>query len=409
MLEYANTVGSEPSRAYNKTIAISLYQQPLTPSQQYIMSQSSLIPEQPLVISPSLAATIGLEEAVLLQQLSALIQHRTTMSVQGFQWMEIDRPYLEKAFPFWSAVDLHRVSKSLADKGIILIDSPPLHSTESLKFAINEKQEVVAPDLTSEKPIKSTGANLISSHWSPSEEMLQLLTLNHQVSREFSLGQLEDFVLYWRERSEVSHAWENKFRQHILSRWRHQQQQEAEQQVLPTENTISQAWRPSEDALEILLRNAVNRQFIDDAVPEFILYWRERGENTSTWNSKFIAHIRRQWARFTSSLEHDTEPHRIADSWHPTEDVYDILHLANIDAKFAQGLVSEFVLFWKDSNQAHSSWNTKYLQHVKYHWAKRHQLVDQNGKPNAGQQRHRTGSTRARSLAEDLTDRSWAG
>jgi hypothetical protein len=37
---------------------------------------SSLLPEKPLVISPSLAATIGLEEAVLLAVLHELFVHR---------------------------------------------------------------------------------------------------------------------------------------------------------------------------------------------------------------------------------------------------------------------------------------------------------------------------------------------
>lgn len=383
------------------------------------MSRSSLIPEHPLVISPSLAETIGLEEAVLLQKLSEIIEQRSAMEVQGYKWLEVERSYLEKVLPFWSSIDLHRISKSLVDKGIILVDSPPLHSADSLKFAINEKADNAVshspPPVPSVASPSPSGASLMSSQWSPSEDMLTLLTMNHQVPKAFSLEQLEDFICYWQERNVISHAWENKFRQHVLSRWRNQQQHQAERQFSGQQQPIDQSWRPSEDAMEILLRSEVNREFIDDAIPEFVLYWRERGENTSTWNSKFIAHIRRQWARYTSTLEHDTEPRRIENNWRPNEDVYDILILANIDAQFATELIPEFILFWKDNNQAHSSWNTKFLQHVKYHWAKRHQLKQQglqpgqdSGTANAGQQRHRTGSTRARSLTEDYSDRSWA-
>ena len=377
------------------------------------MNQPSLVPEHPLVISPSLAATIGLEEAVLLKKLSELVEHRSTIAIQGYKWLEIERSYLEKALPFWSPIDLHRVSKSLVDKGVILIDSPPLHTAIAMKFAINEKSINTSSDQPTALPSNitdssSSGANLISTQWSPSEDLLALLTMNHQVPKEFSLRQLEDFVYYWRERNEISHAWENKFRQHVLSRWRHQQQRQAEQQFITTKQPMYQSWEPSNDAMEILLRNEVNRQFIDDAIPEFVLYWRERGENTSTWNSKFIAHIRRQWARYSSSLRHDTEPQRISDNWLPTEDVYDIFELANIDDKFAKKLIPEFILFWKDSNQTHSSWNTKFLQHVKYHWAKQHQLANQSGNANEGQQRHQSNSTRTRSLTEDYGDRSWA-
>jgi hypothetical protein len=257
---------------------------------------------------------------------------------------------------------------------------------------------------------QNSGANLIAEVWTPSEDMLQLMALNHNIPRQFALDQLEDFVFYWRERGEISHAWENKFRQHVLSRWRHKQQEQAQAPAFappPPETPVSNSWRPSEDAMDIMLRSGVSLEFIEDAVPEFVLYWRERGETIKTLNSKFINHIRRQWARFESSLAHDTEPRRISESYTPTEDVYDILRMSHIDGDFAEALVPEFIIYWKDRNELYGSWNTKFLQHVKYKWANRHQFnSDAN---NAGQQgSNPTGRTRDRSLADDLSDRSWA-
>ncbi len=43
------------------------------------MSDSSLIPERQLVFSPGLAATIGLEETILLQHLQVLLEHRDAL------------------------------------------------------------------------------------------------------------------------------------------------------------------------------------------------------------------------------------------------------------------------------------------------------------------------------------------
>ncbi len=375
------------------------------------MSDSSLIPEHQLLFSPALAATIGLEEAILLQHLSQLFQHRGAEKRQGYAWLSVERDWLLETLPFWNAVDLHRVSKSLADKGVILMGSPPLHESEILLFAINETR----PSADSPKPpvaparVREGGAGLISRLWSPSEELLQLLALNHNIPRQFALDQLEDFIFYWRERGEISHAWENKFRQHVLSRWRHQQQAEAERFTEKPDAPIGDDWHPSEDAMEIMLRTGVSRAFIDDAIPEFVLYWRERGETVKELNSKFINHIRRQWARYQSALHHDTEPRRIPDNWQPSQDVYDILRMSHIDEDFARQLLAEFILYWKDSNQLHSSWNTKFLQHVKYRWARRHQFTQPSDASDAGKQRsHPAGSTRSRSLADDLNDRSWA-
>lgn len=44
---------------------------------------STLIPERPLLISPTLAATIGLEETVMLHVLGELIAMRHVLAARG--------------------------------------------------------------------------------------------------------------------------------------------------------------------------------------------------------------------------------------------------------------------------------------------------------------------------------------
>lgn len=417
------------------------------------MPHSSLIPEPPLVFSPGLAATIGLEEAIFLQQLASLLVHRPARLHRGLRWLSVERDFLLQQLPFWGPADLYRISRSLVDKGVILVESPPLHNHPELLFAINERgghptagipqpgyraasapgphnpaaslQTTGAPTVDTRFPhpglaagrathagdaaeVPRRSAAQLHASWGPSDDLLQLLGLNHNIPRQFALDQLEDFIFYWRERGEPSHAWENKFRQHVISCWRREQQQQAEafrvDQNLPLDNH----WRPSRDALEIMLRSGIDREFIDEAVPEFILYWRERGEAPKELNSKFIQHIRIQWAKYTSSMRHSTEPQRINEDWQPDNDVFDILRLSHIDENFARELLPEFIVYWRDSNQAHTSWNSKFLQHVKYHWAKQHR-IDQAGHSHDGQQGSpRTSRTRDRSLADDLNDTSWA-
>ncbi|MEH6589896.1 MAG: DnaT-like ssDNA-binding domain-containing protein [Halioglobus sp.] len=379
------------------------------------MSDSSIVPERQLVFSPGLAATIGLEEAIFLQHLQELLQHRSPQLRDGYAWLSVPREYLLTSLPFWEPAELHRVCRSLVDKGVLLIESPPLHSADRLVFAINEPAMAKAPvaqPAPEPAPQKRSAAHM-SMRWSPSEDLLQLLTLNHNIPRPFALDQLEDFVFYWRERGEPSHAWENKFRQHVISHWRREQQDKAEAFREQDATKLDASWRPSADAMEIFERGGIDREFIDQAVPEFVLYWRERTATKGSpppreLNSKFIQHIRIQWAKFTSAMEHSTEPKRISEQWYPAGDVFDILVMSHIDAEFARTLIPEFIMYWRDSNQAHTSWNTKFIQHVKYNWAKRHQM-EQAGQSNAGQAgSSQTSRTRDRSLEQDLNDTSWA-
>lgn len=377
------------------------------------MSESSLVPERQLVFSPGLAATIGLGEAILLQHLRALFDHQQPEIREGRAWLSVERAFLLHTLPFWTAEDLQRISRSLVDKGVLLVSSPPLRESVRLVFAINEKvhRAQVTETASAAQPAHiphRRSAGLLPLHWNPSEDLLQLLALNHSIPRQFALDQLEDFIYYWRERGESSHAWENKFRQHVISNWRHQQQAQAESFRAPANAKLDNSWRPSLDAMEIMERGGIAQDFIEEAIPEFILYWRERGAAPKELNSKFIQHIRIQWAKYSSSLEHSTEPKRIAENWQPTEDVFDILRMSHIDIEFAQSLLAEFIVYWRDSNQTHTSWNSKFLQHAKYHWAKRHQL-EKAGHQHAGQQgSNPTGRTRDRSLQDDLTDTSWA-
>lgn len=368
---------------------------------------SSLVPEKPLLVSPSLAATIGLEEATMLAVLNDLADHRPGELRQGYCWRSLDEQVLGKYLPFWTAHDIQRISKSLRDKGIIFLESAPFTQSRELTFAFNESATEREPQAREPRAhnIPVRGANRIPPNWQPSDDVWAQLA-QRNVPEQFAREQLPEFITYWRERDEPAHAWGAKFLKSVIHAWRNH---ETNFQRRESATAMSGQWRPSHDALEVLVKHAgINQQFVEDAIPEFILYWQERGESSRTWNSKFIQHVRRQWNRYTATVENDTVPKPIPADWRPGDDVYDVLRLANIDVAFAESLIKEFVIFWRDSKQVQSSWNTKFLQHVKYHWARNHSLSANNlqSQQDAGQAPQTR--TRERSLVDDLTDRSWA-
>lgn len=415
----------------------------------------SLIPERPVLVSPSLAATIGLEEATMLSLLDDITRFLAPHWHQGLNWYSLHEPLLAEKMPFWTDHDIQRVSQSLRAKGLLLLQSAPFCQSRQLVFAYQDAaqpvQSVAAapaatagadnsqrglpvynappradaprsgpvpggaqytsplhaqPPVAASVPVAavSRGATLIPPHWQPSHEVLAAIA-QHNIPESFVREQVGEFVNFWRESGESHRSWGAKFQQQVMRKWREHENFVATREQ---ETPMTSGWQPSRDALEVLVAHAgINRQFVEDAVPEFVLYWSERAELSRTWNSKFIQHVRRQWARFTSALEHDTEPRRIPDNWQPSADVYDVLRLANIDLHFAKSQVQEFVIFWRDSNQVHASWNTKFLQHVKFHWARRHALTSPQGTSHAGSTAT-PARTRDRSLVDDLNDRSWA-
>lgn len=351
----------------------------------------------------------------------------------GRQWLDVGGDWAERMLPFWTDYDIQRISRSLHDKGVIQLVSAPFVESRRLTLSFDSAPAQTSQPIpgnataVSVAPQITPGANLIPPHWQPDQELLKQIA-QYAIPPEFVWQQLPEFVTYWRERGETSHSWGAKFLKDVLHKWRNyetlnarQQREDKERQVRERdaeflkrdqETAMHSQWRPTRDALEVLVKHAgISLAFVEDSIPEFVVYWQERGEVGRTWNSKFIQHVKRQWLRYNSALEHDTEPKRIPENWQPGKDVYDVLKLANIDLKFAQQQVAEFVLFWRDSNQVYASWNTKFLQHVKYHWAKQHALTTVNSQQvnHAGQQiPHSSGRTRDSSLAEQLNDRSWA-
>ncbi len=372
----------------------------------------SLIPEKPIVISASLAATLGLEEAVLLQLLQECIAHGESLHSSGFNWVTIPGHRLLGLTPFWREEDIRRLSASLHEKGLLLIGGGAFSAQQDFRFAFNEgASSAQVPSQTAQQSSPQINqfssphsAKTIGGSWQPSEDALrQLAQLG--VTGEFAQQQIPQFVAYWRERNVPRHSWESKY---IKEVWRQWQQAASKHHRRSREVSVTSEWRPSADALDILIKQGgINPNFIEDAVPEFILYWRDRGDLSSTWDSKFIHHVRRQWQFYTGMMDQDSMPRAIPAQWQPKETVYDVLQMANIDRQFAQQIIPEFVLYWQENGTPHGSWSTKFLQYVKRQWARHNQ--PQSASVSHGKQGSNSeGRIRDRSIIDALSDRSWA-
>lgn len=361
----------------------------------------TLLPEKLLSLSPQLAATLGLEEALLYQLLGDIQYFSKKESLQGAGYIDIPCADLANYLPFWSPQDIRRISASLRDKGVLSIVSSPFGSDATFSFYL--VSSTLAPEQQTQGQPPVGSSRLLSPQWQPARDIVAQLQ-QYGIPGDFIQAQVVEFTTYWSERAEPRHSWHAKFLKHVLRLWREEETRSAQRS---REIPMAPGWRPSKDAIDLLSRQAgINPNFIEDAIPEFILYWKERGDLKSTWNSDFVRHVKIQWARFTATLENDSEPRAIARDWQPSEDLFEVLQLANIPRHFAQRQIPEFVLFWRESGQIHNSWNTKFLQHVKRQWARDGARGEQHNETYQGS--GESIRTRDRSLVQDLTDRSWA-
>lgn len=394
-----------------------------------------LIPEKSLSFSASLAATIGLEEAILLSWLNDLA------SAQGGHQWQLENQRIRQGLVFWNDQQIRQHVRSLHEKGLIVLTTALFPESDPMCFHFGAGQAVQNPQSGGFQQAASmyqagqqfmhqqaAPQQAMQSHWQPSRDALNRLA-QHGIPESYSLSQMDAFMLQAQEQGNSRNDWDTQFFRFVKKHWvytqtdAHKKQQRlAEKAAFNVEgpdrqqrfsanraeaSPMAQQWQPSVDAQQILQRAGIEPQFIIDSVPEFVLYWQERGDAHKTWNTKFIQHVRQQWARYSASLEHASVPTRITDDWQPDNDCYDILSMAHIDQQFARNLVGEFVLYWRDSNQLQTSWNSKFLQYVKQQWAR--QL--NQGVANVGSQSNHIGNQQRHATAaatlDQLLDNDW--
>lgn len=82
-----------------------------------------LINESPLQVLPSLATAIGLNEAIILQQLHYWLA-RSENERAGRKWVFNNYSHWGEQFPFWSARTIQRAFLNLERLGLVLTDQP---------------------------------------------------------------------------------------------------------------------------------------------------------------------------------------------------------------------------------------------------------------------------------------------
>ncbi|MDG2019842.1 MAG: DnaT-like ssDNA-binding domain-containing protein [SAR86 cluster bacterium] len=290
-----------------------------------------------ITFSKEIASTLGLEEAILVEFLKS---SKTDKPVSFNQ--------ISQELNFWNKEKLTLLLENLLKVGLV---SNVMHQG-SMHFIFKKTNQKI--ELNKE------------NKWIPDKEVLDQIT-EYGIPEDFANLQIDDFKKLSEEKNETSNNWGIKFLRFVIKKWRFK---EAEDNKKKKTKPIAKDWSPDDDAIEILIKSGVNEDFIDKEIAEFILYWSERKEESDIWNSKFIAHIRRQWGRFKDVKENDNLPSKMTSEWNPNQDFFDILELTEITKEFAENAKPEFIMYWKETGQSLTSWNSKFLQHVKFHWEK---------------------------------------
>ena len=303
-----------------------------------------------LSFSKDAAKTLGLSEAVVLETI------RTKIQSQNNQFIELDS--ILKETIFWDEKKTITLISKLQLRGLVNFDK----DKKRISLILSKKK--IKDTNVDKEGFGERTESFMEKNWEPDAALIDQAS-EYGISKSFVLSQLDDFIHLHREKSDTSYSWGVKFLRFVIKKWRSQEISDIKQLK---RKPIDQSWQPDEEAIEILTKAGISKEFIKNEIPEFILYWSEKGDVSDTWNSKFIGQVRRQWAKTQHLIDNSELPEPISSDWKPNQDFYEVLALTEIDKTFADSVLNEFILYWKETGQAHNSWNSKFFQHVKYQW-----------------------------------------
>lgn len=134
----------------------------LCPNEEVINHTNLLIDDEPLQVLPRLAVAMGLDEAIVIQQLHYWLNPRRKSGkvIGGKRWIyNTYKEWRETNFPFWSEIHIKRLFLNLEKAGVIVSCQPEGRMSRRKYYRLNDafvlrakRGEIDGPERISNEP-----------------------------------------------------------------------------------------------------------------------------------------------------------------------------------------------------------------------------------------------------------------
>ncbi|MFP8965913.1 DnaT-like ssDNA-binding domain-containing protein [Pokkaliibacter sp. CJK22405] len=244
----------------------------------------SFMPEQPMLLYPSLAVKLGVEPALLLG-----IYHQCSSAwgakAEGSKSFSLSRAQWLSLAPFWDEDHLATLTQTLVEQGYI---EARWEQRQLLRVQLFDSQRPEVPDAAAEaadvevteRPMRALAQQLREHDSAPvSRPETSSVPATPAPSFGGSVG--------WPKRNTQSEdALEAIFAK------RAQQNQGL--------HTVGLEWKPGESAVSMLEQHhRVTPEFAMSCLDEFIVYWAEteKRKTAAAWDQAFMKWVKREWVK----------------------------------------------------------------------------------------------------------------
>ncbi|WP_350346129.1 DnaD domain protein [Heyndrickxia faecalis] len=127
-----------------------------------------LLDERPIIVIPSLAEKIGLNEAIILQQLNYWLQ-KSNHIYEGKPWVYNTYEDWEEQFPFWSISTIRRAISKLEKEGFIITNNfnrSQIDKTKWYTIDFEKVERLNSPSVQNEQSTAQNGQTIVQNEQS---------------------------------------------------------------------------------------------------------------------------------------------------------------------------------------------------------------------------------------------------
>ncbi len=104
------------------------------------------------------------------------------------------------------------------------------------------KQQIPAAD-----KLDGSRVQPLPENFQPDPVYVEFLEAHHGIPTEFTVQQLIEFKLYWRETGEARKAWQSKFKNHVIYQWKRSQSEAGQRSNRSTAEKLTDTSWADED------------------------------------------------------------------------------------------------------------------------------------------------------------------
>ena len=184
-----------------------------------------LIFENPLMIIPSLAEKIGLNESIILQQFHYWLE-RSNHIIDGKKWIFNTYKDWHQQFPFWSESTIKRIIKALEEKGYLVSGNwnrSKMDKTKWYTIDYEKLEESEEPSFSQEEPSLDQNDTTRGEIWNEEQPELNqaIPEITTEITTEKKPIPFSEIVNYLNEKTNSTYKAGTKKTQDLIRlRWR---------------------------------------------------------------------------------------------------------------------------------------------------------------------------------------------